>query len=66
MLDMNEIHEEIKKLEECKCTTQDVCKKLAILYIIRDHYKGETTEKREAPSAAMMSSVGSPMMTMSK
>ena len=40
MLDMDKIHEEIKYLEECGCTSYDVCNKLAILYIIRDHYKG--------------------------
>ena len=40
MLNMDEIHEEIKSLEKCNRTTYDVCKKLAILYIVRDHYKG--------------------------
>ena len=38
MLDINMIHNEIKKLEECDCTTWGVCDKLATLYIIRDHY----------------------------
>ena len=35
---MHEIHEEIAKLEKCDCTTYDVCRKLAILYIVREHY----------------------------
>lgn len=51
MLNMEEIHKEIKKLEECNCTTYDVCKKLAILYIVRDHYKEESNTKyNEMPS----------------
>ena len=43
MIDINEIHEEIKKLENCDYTTYDICKKLAILYIVRDHYKPTST-----------------------
>lgn len=39
MLNVSEILEEIEKLEKCDCTTQEVCKKLAILYIVKDHYK---------------------------
>ena len=42
MLDIKEIEEEIMKLEECNCTTYDVCRKLAILYIVRDHYNKQT------------------------
>lgn len=57
MLNMDEIHKEIKKLEECDCTTYDVCRKLAILYIVKDHYKGESNTKyNEVPS------MSSPMM----
>lgn len=40
MLNMDEIHQEIEKLEKTEYTTYDVCKKLAILYIVKDHYKG--------------------------
>lgn len=40
MININEINEEIKKLEQCDCTTYKICEKLAILYIVRDHYKG--------------------------
>ena len=43
MLNINEINEEIKKLESCDCTTYAVCQKLAILYIVRDHYKPAAT-----------------------
>lgn len=42
MLNIIEIQDEINKLEQCECTTQDVCKKLAILYIVKDHFKGES------------------------
>lgn len=45
MLDINLIHNEIKKLEECECTNWNVCEKLATLYIIRDHYKNNKIEK---------------------
>lgn len=55
MLNMEEIHKEIKKLEECNCTTYDVCKKLAILYIVRDHYS-------ETKSKEMSGGMSSPMM----
>ena len=40
MLDMKEINKEIKALESYENTNYGVCNKLAILYIIRDHYKG--------------------------
>ena len=39
MLDMNEIEQEIEKLENSEYTTLNACKNLAILYIVRDHYK---------------------------
>ena len=48
MLNLAEINEEIKSLEECECTTYSVCSKLATLYIVRDHYKGAAT--REIPT----------------
>lgn len=38
MLNITEINEEIERLENCDCTTYDVCKKLAILYIVRENY----------------------------
>jgi len=43
MIDINEINEEIHKLENSNCTTYDICKKLAILYIVRDHYSKTMT-----------------------
>lgn len=43
MLNLDEINEEIAKLEECNCTSYQVCEKLAILYIVRDHYKSSVT-----------------------
>lgn len=39
MLNIDEVYEEIKKLENCEYTTYDICKKLAILYVVKDHYK---------------------------
>lgn len=45
MLDMDEINKEIKKLEECNCTTYSVCQKLASLYIVRDHFKNSENYK---------------------
>lgn len=44
MLDIDEINKEIKTLEECCCTTYNVCNKLATLYIIRDHYKNTSSD----------------------
>ena len=36
MIDMEEINNEIDKLEDCGCINQRICEKLAILYIIRN------------------------------
>lgn len=55
MLNIDEIHEEIEKLENCNCTSWDICKKLAILYIIRDHYNNSPTQKDIGPSMSMSS-----------
>ena len=46
MLSMEELNKEIKKLEDCECVTWNICEKLAILYIIRDHIQF-TEEKYE-------------------
>ena len=50
MLNIDEINEEIAKLENCNCTTYDVCNKLATLYIVRQHYganhSSATTQKK--------------------
>ena len=43
MIDLNEIHAEIDKLENSEHTTYSICEKLAILYIVRDHYKKTPT-----------------------
>lgn len=40
MINMDEINEEIEKLEQCNCTTYQVCEKLAILYTVRNNFKG--------------------------
>lgn len=62
MLDMKEIEEEIMKLEECNYTTYDVCKKLAILYTVRDHYNDQRTAAMPTTANTRMAS---PMMGMS-
>ena len=41
MLKLEEINEEIKALENSNNTSYSVCQKLAILYIVRDHYTGD-------------------------
>ena len=38
MYDIKDICDEIKNLEECELS-QDMCKKLSSLYIIKDFYK---------------------------
>ena len=53
MIDINEINEEIKKLEQCDYTTYKVCEKLAILYIVREHYKGGGNGTSATVPAAM-------------
>lgn len=37
MLKIEEINEEIEKLENCENVSYNLCEKLAILYIVRDH-----------------------------
>ena len=67
MLDMQEIEDTIHKLEECGDTTYSTCQKLAILYIVRDHYKGEM-EKSSSMSSSLSASNGmvAPAMGMMK
>ena len=56
MINMDEINDEIKRLEECEYTTYGTCQKLALLYIVRDHYKPEQKVKKnhDAGMPAMM------------
>ena len=59
MINIKEIEEEIKKLENCNYTTYQVCSKLADLYIVKNYFK-----KREDNSdMTTMSSMNSSMMT---
>ena len=54
MLDIEKINEEIKALENSKCTTYGVCEKLAMLYTVRDHFAGIGSmpeENRTSPAA---------------
>ena len=61
MLNIIEIQDEINKLEQCECTTQDVCKKLAILYIVKEHFKGGS-ETRSNWNEATPSAMTAPSM----
>ena len=56
MLNIEEINDEINKLEECEYTTYGNCQKLAMLYIVRDHYepKQETSINDAGVVAPMM------------
>ena len=62
MLNIKEIEEEIMKLEECDYTTYDVCRKLAILYIVREHYGQKNSTV--ASTTRMSTTTSSPMMSM--
>lgn len=50
MLDIEEINEEIEKLENKEYLTYDICEKLAILYTVRNNYKPKVTNNSELPS----------------
>lgn len=41
MINIKEINEEIKHLENSDCTTYKVCEKLAILYIVKHYFEKE-------------------------
>ena len=45
MLDLEVINETITELEQCDDTNFSVCEKLAILYIVREHYKPDITKQ---------------------
>ncbi|MBO7535544.1 MAG: hypothetical protein J6T34_00100 [Bacilli bacterium] len=57
MIDIKEINEEIERLENCNCTTYQVCEKLATLYIVREYY----SKADNVPITK--STIASPMMT---
>ena len=48
MIDLTEINKEIKILENSNNTSYAVCNKLAILYIIKDHYKPAGTQVKDS------------------
>lgn len=54
MIDINEINEEIKKLENCKNVTYNICSKLADLYIVRDHFQQQGDSMEARPTVNMM------------
>lgn len=62
MLNIIEIQDEIEKLENCECTTWDVCKKLAILYTVKEHFKGGETRATSAIGAPAPSAMSAPSM----
>lgn len=59
MLDMKVINQEIKKLESSDVTNYNICEKLAILYIIKDHYKAAGADVVHQPMSSP--TVPSPM-----
>jgi len=56
MINLYEIEEEIKKLEDSECTSYHVCEKLAILYTVHDHLKtkSNTAVEQRSPAPSMM------------
>lgn len=62
-MNINEIDEEIKKLEQNEYTTYGNCYKLAVLYTVRDHFPKEKKGKEVLPmSMAPMMNEMPPMM----
>ena len=57
MLNLEEINEEIAKLEKCNCTTYDICQKLAILYIVRDHNNSQKSTRAASNPAPMQNAM---------
>ena len=53
MINIDEINEEITKLENCDYTTYPVCQKLAILYTVRNNFKPNNTRAVDRTSAIM-------------
>lgn len=53
MTKLDEIEQEIKRLEEKECLTYDIVNKLAMLYTVRDHMGGGSSMKMSmsGPSA---------------
>ncbi len=43
MLNLAEIEKEIKNLENSDSTSYNVCQKLAILYIVKDHLQAQSS-----------------------
>lgn len=52
MTKMEEIEQEIKKLEEKECLTYDIVNKLAMLYTVKDHMTGSGSSMKNTMSAA--------------
>lgn len=46
MISLEEIEREINELEHTRDTTYRLCERLAWLYIVRDHLRPETDERR--------------------
>ena len=53
MINIDEINEEITKLENCNCTTYPICQRLAILYTVRDHFKPNNMRAVDRTAAIM-------------
>lgn len=54
MINMEEIEEEITRLENCRNTTYEVCEKLADLYIVREYFSDKNMKNNTAMPAMSM------------
>ena len=61
-MNINEIDEEIKKLEQNEYTTYGNCYKLAVLYTVRDHFPKEKKEIVSSMNKVPMMNEMPPMM----
>jgi len=57
MINLKEINEEIKKLENSDCTTYSICDKLAKLYIVRDHFQNGNSNNITKMESPMMNNM---------
>lgn len=52
MTKLEEIEQEIQKLESKECLTYDIVNKLAILYIVKDHMAGNGSGMKNSMATA--------------
>ena len=57
MLNIDEINKEIERLEHKDYLTYDICNKLAMLYIVKDHMAGTASSGSMIPQSASALSI---------